>query len=238
MSALSSSVGAPTSRPRSCQVPAARWAWVRGLAAAGAAVLLAADINAAAIQRDLGDGLIYFRVHSVPADLPTDESARRRPTVLDLRYAHADSSASSILAAWLKFHASPKTPVFVLENGSTAPGLLHVLENREDTPGLLVIGIDGQSFEPDITVTESTLDEKRAYDALEHGTSVAALTTDNPDKQRNDEASLAHEHSPEPSDDSDSAVEKGPVEKAPPVIDAALQRAIHLHRALRALKKI
>lgn len=208
----------------------------RGMAGV-AAFLLAASVNAAPLQRDLGDGLIYFRLHAVPADLPTDESDRRHPCVLDLRYAHTDSTAASILAAWLKFHAAPKTPVFVLVNGSTAPGLLQILENRDAIPGLLVIGVAGQSFEPDITVAESALDEKRAYDALEHGATVAALTTDNPDKQRNDEASLAHEHSPEPPE-SDSATDKANSEKPSVVIDAALQRAIHLYHALRAVKKI
>lgn len=204
-------------------------------------LLLAISAHAAALERDLGDGLVYFRVHAVPEDLPTNEALRKRACVLDLRYAQAEPAATAVLSGWLKFHAADKTPLFVLVNGTTSRSLLASLAERDNIPDLLVIGIAGPRLEPDITVSQSSADERRAYDALENGASAAALTTDNPDKQRNDEASLAHDHAPEAAaadDDEAPRAEKAAAAKArTPPIDAALQRAIHLHRALRAMKK-
>lgn len=205
--------------------------------------LIAIALRAAPLERDLGEGLGYFRVHLAPADLPTNEALRKRPCVLDLRFAQAEPAAAAVLSGWLKFHAADKTPVFVLVNGGTDPAVLQALHDRDAIAGLLVIGIAAQKFAPDIAVIQSAADERRAYDALEKGTTVAALTTDNPDKQRNDEASLAHDRTTEPAaalDDEESPrAEKlpGAKPKGPP-IDAALQRAIHLYRALRAMKRV
>jgi len=60
------------------------------------------------------------------------------------------------------------------------------------------------------------------------------LLTDNPDKVRNDEASLSKDRVAEASAEATDRANKKP---APP-IDVALQRAVHLHRALVALRKI
>jgi hypothetical protein len=190
----------------------------------------------------LGNGLVYFRLHTLPADLPAPEAIHKQPCVLDLRYARADSAAAEVLGSWLKFHAAKHTPVFVLENGSTAPALLKILAARSAMNGVLVIGIAGQTFEPDIAVEESSSKERRAYDAFEHGAAVEALTVDNPDKQRNDEASLAHDRAAEATPDDDTGTAdtdtRLPIKPTPPPIDAALQMAIHLQRGLQALKKL
>jgi hypothetical protein len=189
---------------------------------------------------DLGDGLVYVRVQTAATDLPPGESVRGHPCVLDLRFAHGDSVAATVLASWVSSHAANRSPIFVLVNGSTAAPLIAALTEHRIS-GLLSIGIEGQAFAPDIMVKESSDDERRAYDAFDHGVTIAALTTDNPDKQRNDEASLSHEHpSDATTDRDDGTVEPAaPIAKSsPPPIDAALQRAIQLHRALRAMKRI
>jgi hypothetical protein len=192
-------------------------------------------LTAAPIQQDLGQGLAYFRVTNAPADLPGD--AGKQPCVLDLRYARADANAPQLLSAWLRVHAQSEHPVFVLANNSTAPALLRILADNRKVPGLLTVGIAAPAFSPDFPVSQSPAEEQRAFDDFAKGTSVTELTTDNPQKQRNDEASLSRdaqadtaetEAATKPSDTPDRATH----------IDAALQRAIQLHRGLKALKRI
>jgi hypothetical protein len=198
--------------------------------------------HAAPVERDLGDELVYIRTHNVPEDLPTTMAAKPHAYVIDIRYAHGTGDGATVLAGWLKFHASARSPVFVLTNSETAKPILHALSDRESIAGLVVIGIANGKSAPDLVVKQSASDERRAYEALEEGTSVAALTTDNPDKQRNDEASLARDRAPEADPDSDVTSpdsETLPATKphgAP--IDAALQEAIHVYRGLRALRSL
>ena len=72
------------------------------LAILGLALTLMAPGLAAPVTRDLGQGLLYQRVHQLPGDLPTDENERRHPCVLDLRYVGSDADSATALAAWLK----------------------------------------------------------------------------------------------------------------------------------------
>jgi len=207
--------------------------------------LLAPATEPARIERDLGQGLAYVRAHSLPADLPP-APARPGALVLDLRYARSTLDGVTTLGAWLKFRATARTPVFVLVNGGTAPAVLEFLETADPMPGLLTLGAASSKFVPDVTLRVSAVTERAAYDALEHGTPVATLLTDNPGKPRHDEAEIAQEHAA-PSAGSDDD-ETGPDDSgqpavnppAPPapLIDTTLQRAVHLHRALLALRKI
>ena len=210
--------------------------------------LLFSIAHAAPAARDLGQGLAYYRLRDLPADLPTAEAARKQPCVLDLRYLHGDSAAATALQAWLKFHATLRAPVFLLANAATSPALLASLSPRDPRSSVVVIGATAPDFHPDIAVAISADDERRAYDALDRNVPLASLLTDHPDKPRHDEARLAKEHSAEPlpplpDDAADdlliSPSEKPPALKPPaPLIDTVLQRAVHLHRALVALKKL
>jgi len=194
------------------------------------------------IERDLGLGLAYCRVHTLPADLPT-AVAKPRPLVLDLRYARGDDSAATLLGAWLKFHSSAATPVFVLVNADTAPALLAYLTAIEPPAGLVTLGATSPAFEPDIPLRISAATERAAYDALESGTPVEALLTDHSAKPRHDEAAIAQERTGAPGDTSaadDGTPEAGPATPAPPppLADYSLQRAVNLHRTLLALRKL
>ncbi len=196
-------------------------------------------IQAAPLQRSLADGLVYFRVHTLPADLPSDQALQKRACVLDLRYTTSDAAGATVLNGWLKFHSAPRTPIFALVNGGTANVVADALRENDSLPGLLTVGIAGQNFEPDIAVTATAKDERKAYDALEHGATIAALTTDNPQKQRNDEASLAHDRPQDaPTDPDDLAEPEKPAAKSAPLIDAVLQRAIQVYRGLKAMKTV
>ena len=214
-----------------------RRSWTTGVLIAALLSIAAATGHAGPLQRNLSDGLVYFRVKTLPADLPTDDTLPKHATIVDLRYTKGDTAGASVLGSWLKFHAAPRTPVFVLVNSSTASTLIHVLEDR-DIPGVLTVGVAGMKFTPDIAVEGSADDERRAYEALELGTTVRALTTDNPDKIRNDEASLAHDRSADAdaSDDATVDSDKPVPAKPPPLIDRALQRAIQLYKGLKAMK--
>lgn len=197
------------------------------------------------LERDLGQGLAYCRVHALPADLPA-AAAKSGALVLDLRYARGDDDAASALGAWLKSRSSAATPVFVLVNAGTAPAVLAYFTAHEPPAGLVTLGAASPGFEPDLALKIPPAGERAAYDALEHGTPVETLLTETSAKPRHDEASIAQERTGS-SDDSaavdsdlpDPADAAAATPAAPPaLIDFALLRAVHLHRALLALKKL
>ena len=177
-----------------------------------AAAPTASTPPAAPFTRDLGEGLVYHRITTLPADLPT---------------------------------ATSRTPVLLLINAETAAPVLAPLAARLPAPGLVVIGTASPGLTPDLALKLAPAEERLAYDALAAGATVESVLNDSPEKIRDDEAQLAKEHrarptpappfSDDPPDDPPSTKPTPPV--APP-IDSALQRAVHLHRALKALKKL
>ncbi len=126
--------------------------------------------------------------------------------------------------------------MFVLVNAATEPALLALLAARGAGPNVVVLGAAHGTFAPDIAIEIPPENERLAYDALEQGAELAALLSENADKVRNDEARLANDHSPENAER--SAASKAGNRAPTPPLDTTLQRAVHLHRALRALKKI
>jgi hypothetical protein len=197
---------------------------------------------AAPMERDLGLGLLFFRVHTLPADLPTQESLRRHPCILDLRYVQGDAAAAAALAGWIKFHSSARTPVILLANSDTGPRLLAPFASPEAVVGLIIIGRAATDFTPDIPVLVDPGIERRAYQALEMGMPINSLINEKVEKQRNDEAMLAREHLPdsalggEPTDSNPPGAR--PEKLAPAPLDPVLQRAVQFHRTLVALRRI
>lgn len=179
-------------------------------------------------------GLVYHRVHRLPADLPGSAGDPPGACIVDLRFVEADSPSAAAFGAWLKFRATLRSPVLVLVNTRTSAPLLRVLRARAARTGAVVIGPSATGAEPDLVVNSSAEEEERAYAAVENGAPPDAVITDHPGKVRNDEASLSREHAgglpPEEPE--------RPVGSGPEVSDAALQRAVHFHRALRALRRL
>lgn len=191
----------------------------------------AAPLGAAPLERDLGEGLRLLRLRELPGDLPAG-NAPAGPTVVDVRYAVADEAAATAFRAWLDFRAQRKAPVFLLVNAGTAPALLRTLQNRAPGRGLLVIGPAADGIRPDVPVTVGPEAEAAAYKALGDGAVIAALLDGSPPKVRHDEASL--NRSREANEPAAPAAAAGP---RPPV-DLALQRAVHVHRTLAALRRL
>lgn len=200
-------------------------------------VLFAGPAPAAPLTRDLGQGLGYVRLHELPGDLPPRSAGAATPCVVDVRYVRADAEVAGAFVAWLRFRATPRSPVFVLANVDTSEALVGPLVGRGRASGIVVIGAARGGFHPDVSVNFSEEGERRAYNALEQGAALEKLLTDNPGKVRNDEASLVKDHSPYeiPAElPKDRPGEK----QVSSQVDATLQRAVHLHRALVALKRI
>lgn len=203
-----------------------------------------ASLLAAPLDRELGEQLYYHRAGILPSDLPPPD-LKAGAMILDLRYALAEFEAKPALNAWLKSRATPGAPVIVLYNSDTAPALRELFSAGSTLRGVITIGRDNAQPKPDIAINSTDAEERQAYDALGAGSAVEALISENTDKPRMDEASIMRAHSDARSDVADTVVPDEDVAGTPtpsnapppPPIDRALQRAVHLHRALLALKR-
>lgn len=192
---------------------------------------MAGPVFAAPFERDLGEGLRLLRLREMPGDLPAGNAAAG-PAVVDVRYATGDEAAATAFRAWLEFRAQRKTPVLLLVNAETAPAVLRALQERTQGRGLVVIGPATEAIRPDVPVTVAAEAEQAAYRALADGAAVAAVLDSAPAKVRHDEASLNRGRDAE-----EAAAPAVPAGPRPPV-DAALQRAVHVHRTLAALRRL
>jgi len=200
--------------------------------------------GAAPLERDLGRGLAYLRVTQVPADLPTKVAEPHKALVLDLRYVSADATAGKAFEAWLRFRASASSPLTILINAETSPLLLRVFIDSPLPPGVVTIGPVSNEFRADIPVDASPQADRLAYDALAKGTPVEELVAHKLDKPRRDEAELARQHNNGNTDeDVEEPAPKPAATPAVPAVDApvtdlVLARAVQLHRALLALRRL
>lgn len=199
--------------------------------------LLPALAASAAELTDLGQGLSYLRIHSLAESGSALEQAvsNTRALVLDLRYATA--SDGSIAALKSALAARPADlPLFVLVSPATPAALAPALGSA------LTLGAPGSTPAPKVVVQTDDTD-RRAYDAFEAGTSVTDLISGKIEKERYDEATLVEdfkngdrEAEPPPGPDPTAAKPDQTETKDAPLLDRVLQRAVHLHRALLALR--
>ena len=168
-----------------------------------------------------------MRVSQVPDDLPVRSQAPA--IVLDLRYARGED-----IRAWLTTYAAPQTPIFVLANTSTQKALR---QSAQSVPGSIIIGIAGEGFTPDITLTVTNKEEQRAYDALNETADINSLLYPETEKERYDEASMIEEKLAKPHIVVAKPEGVIPVEAAPPpLIDLAILRAVQIHRGWLVLR--
>jgi hypothetical protein len=216
----------------------------RGLVFASVVLFASMSLGADPLTRDVGENLRYVRAHVVPADLPSPV-AKPGAVILDLRYTLAEAGAPMALAAWIKSQSAASTPLIVLMNHDTAPALRESLAAHINRSGLITIGRASSDITPDLAIESTSEEERRAYDALENNSSIESLITENAQKPRIDEASIMRARADPDSAEADTDFPEDPtspekkMEAAPPPpVDRALQRAIHLHRALLALKRL
>ncbi len=185
---------------------------------------------------DLGQGLGYLRVHSLADDQAeiTKAAHSDHALVLDLRYAIANDESIAALRATLTQHASG-TPLFVLVSPSTPPALANAAASE------LTLGPVGTVPTPKVIVHTDAATDRRAFNAHESGLALDALITGKIEKDRYDESSLMKDFkngniAAEPPAGPDPT-KPGAPEKVPALTDRVLQRAVHLHRALLALRR-
>lgn len=224
----------------------------------GVAILLFISLNAlaaaAAEVRDLGESLGYLRLRDLDAET---FAAPEGPLVIDLRQAQPAGPAGTERLRQLL--SSPGVR-FVLLSEATAPAVVALLDTRG--PTVLTLG-GTEAPATDIRVAVSAGDDRRAYEALDQGVSLADLANPLLVKTRRDEASIVRarrtgtrpaEAAP-PGDGPDRAAPPPPPNAppltapaaatapatdspAPPPVDLVLQRAVKLHRGLQALKRL
>jgi hypothetical protein len=208
-------------------------------------LLSAVAATAAPTEKDLGQGLKYLRTADAKADAAAITAALGGAAlILDLRNAEADEISAQALASALdKSAGRPRTVQLVLINGTTSP--LLIAATAIARPGVVTLGPASPAITPDVAVATSREDDRQAYDALTAGTPLEKLIDGAQEKRRFDEATLAHDHNgasraPDRGEPTDAGPSTSPKDKAtaPPPIDRVLQRAVHTHRALLALKKL
>ncbi|MBI2497904.1 MAG: hypothetical protein HYV75_08350, partial [Opitutae bacterium] len=158
--------------------------------------------------------------------------------VLDLRYTTAGGASAAELQSALATRPA-NAPLFILLSPSTPPALLAL---SRQSPAL-TLGPAGTEPAPKVVVKTDAASDRRAYDALEAGAALDTLITGKIDKERFDEATLVEEFShgnpdampPTPPDPTTPKADGAP-DKPAVLTDRVLQRAVHLHRALLALK--
>jgi|GEM_PF-1053662 len=203
------------------------------------ASLVTTSGHAEPMTRELGRGLLYIRVSSIPTDLPANLTAPA--AVLDLRYARGDEAGARELRAWLGRHASVRAPIYLLANRATDAALRRLFTQRPAIVGTLLVGATAPEFTPDIPVAISPAQERRAYDAVGTAKDIAVLLVDATEKVRRDEAAVVQARLEDRTIDLGASAEASDQETptpaaAEPLIDATLQRAVQLHRAWLVLR--
>lgn len=203
--------------------------------------LLLAPCSFAAELTDLGQGLAYLRVASLADSARTITAVVPEPRalVLDLRYVTADEESGARLREALAPRPA-RSPLFVLVSPATPPAVAAALANL---PGnVLLLGPAGSVPAATVVVRQTAEADRRAYDAATGGASLLSLVSGRIGKERYDEAALVREFAnghrdPAPPDLPDpTKLGDAPVDEDAPPVDRVLQRAIHLHRALLAIR--
>jgi hypothetical protein len=203
-----------------------------------AATLLATLPAASAAPVDLGDGLRYVRVNDTRELPETDLNA---PLVIDLRRTQGGDLAR--LGTLLRSNGAVR---FVLLGSETSPDVRQLLAAR--APGVITLAAEGIEPKADVVLEATPEEDMRAYDAHEDGAELALLIQPPLKKNRRDEAAIlrnrANGNGNGNGRGSAAASEDPPPEEAggepeeSPLVDSVLQRAVHLHRGLKALGRL
>jgi len=190
---------------------------------------------------DLGQGLTYLRINSLTKSAADLNAALLRPAalVLDLRYTVDEPAAAEILGV---LNSQPAKPtLYVLVSRATPASIAGILTST--SARLVTLGVKDSRPAAQVVVEQSVEADRAAYAALDSGTALAQLISGKIEKERFDEATLVHEfkngnHDAKPPEAAPPAgKEASPAPAVAPLVDRVLQRAVHLHHALLALKR-
>jgi len=186
---------------------------------------------------ELAPGLRYLRVHSLEQsaiELADLLNISRTPAlVLDLRYVADEKGAAGAINA-LNSHPAKPT-LYILVSPGTPKDVAAVIQ-KTSTP-LVTLGIRDSQPQPSVVVDQSPADDRAAYAALDNGTSLAALISGKIDKEHFDEAELVKEFKNGNHDARPPEGDANANTTSVALTDRVLQRALHLHQALQALKR-
>lgn len=211
----------------------------------------------AAIEKDLGQALAFFRVTAAQADLSSlvDTIQRRPALVLDLRGVNCEAEFVTAFHSALAKAPAPHAARMILVNAATSKSLLAALDD-DALISVIVLAPHYAQIDADIQISTTAEEERRALEALTKDTPVEQLIKDPKEKRRYDEAKLVHDHangvipadSELPADADDDTVTSEATNGKKPAStekkaessprDLVLERAVQLHRALLALKKL
>ncbi len=190
----------------------------------------AGPIPAAEIM-DLGEGLAYLRVEDASTDtLPKIDGSY----TLDLRRTNAATPAD---AGRLRPFIAESGPVrFVLVSPDTAATILTLLSSRDGS--VITLGPATTRPVPDIEISVSLEDDRRAYAAHSEGTPLDLLVRPDIPKPRRDEAALLRNRANGGNGVPQNEENPRPGNVTAPLVDPVLQRAVHLHHGLKALGRL
>ena len=225
-------------------------------------LLLALGSASATELTSLGDGLAYLNIRS----LAESEKALRSAVpgagalVLDLRQVTAKDDSLDALRAAVGSHPAG-APLYILVSPATPPAVAEVI--KHSPPTAITLGVAGSAPGPRVVVKTDADSDRRAYEALAGGTPVETLISGKIEKERFDEATLVQEFKngnpdaapprtalpgdrpgqtpagqPAGTAQDPTAVKPADAPEAPArLVDRVLQRAVHLHHALLALRR-
>lgn len=220
--------------------------------------LRAADgvVAAGAGVEDLGEGLFYFRVGNLAAQIGDVRAAlaKHAALVVDLRGVEAGmADARALRAALTAADGGGRVARFVLINGATAAAIPFSFDAglpEGGVPGVVIFAPGAANVPADVKAPGSVEDDRAACEAIARGAAVTSLINHQPEKMRYDEAVLVREHEGVPEADAVAQSGSGAGEGAGAdgksgsdaqggvVTDSVLQVAVQTHRALVALGKI
>jgi hypothetical protein len=222
-------------------------------------------LHAAPLEHDLQQGLAYLRSSDLDADLlAVEKTLTVRPSlIVDLRQATSGNETATAFARLLAHPpATARFSRIILVSRNTAPSLLKQL--AASFPGTVTLAARTEGLNPDVSVITTPEEDTLAYEALTSGAALDKLLSGTtPQKVRYDEVSLTRDHAngsnshqrstahtdtevDPASSEQTGATHATPADKAKPTaskppappVDRVLLRAVQLHRALLALKKL
>jgi hypothetical protein len=196
------------------------------------------------LLRALPGGLSYLRAKDL-AQL--DVAATPAEMIIDLRGLRETTPDGARRLGTLLASGSARTLRFVLIDPNTPADLLAIVKA---SPGRrLTLGANLPAGVVDVAVATPAERDQQAVAALDSGRPLESLLETRQEKVRYDESSMVRDHAkglpipdappelePEPGKaDANSA---STVTAEAPLVDRVLERALHLHRALRAIRRI